>query len=397
MWKNLCQRLRRNLWLHASDRIRNRRKGLFSLVLLFLSYVFRLAVACRQLMYDLGIFRSHRLGCLVICVGNLTVGGTGKTPVVECLARELVARGRRVAILSRGYGSKSEKWRLLKKNRPRVVGDGQRILLKAEEAGDEALMLAQNLRGVVVISGKDRLKSAAMAMKDYGCDVLILDDGFQYLRLRGHVSILLMDKSNPFGNGHLLPRGVLREPISATRRATHILLTRAGGSPNESLNRLLKKYSEAPVMESFLIAQELHNSTGEASVSLKTLAGKRVAIFSGIANPGSFESFIHAAGAYVVLCRRFPDHYLFAADEINKICEEATDLRGEMIITTEKDMVRLPEGVASALPIFYLRIHAKITNGCGIWEKLLSDLTPAPSGRSPIGTPMGIRPPTAEA
>jgi tetraacyldisaccharide 4'-kinase len=376
MWKNSCRRFRRDLGLRASNLIRSQQKGLLPCILLFLSQVFRLAVACRRLLYGLGIFRSHQPACPVICVGNLTVGGTGKTPVVEALARELTARGRRVAILSRGYGSKREKWCFFKKNRPRVVSDGRRVLLKAREAGDEASMLAQSLRGVVVISGRDRLKSAAVAMKNHGCNVLILDDGFQYLRLRSQISILLMDKSNPFGNGHLLPRGILREPVSAMRRATHVLLTRADGSPNESLDRLLKKYSKFPAMESCPVARELRSPTGK--IPLPALAGKRVAIFSGIANPESFENFIHATGASIVHNRRFPDHYPFDASEIDQIREEAGKLRAEMVITTEKDLVRLPDGITGAMPIFYLRIHLEITKGREIWEDLLSNLSPAP-------------------
>jgi tetraacyldisaccharide 4'-kinase len=376
MWKNLHRHIRRDLRLRASNLIRGRRSGPLSCVLSLLSNIFRLAVACRRLLYGLGIFRAHRLACPVICVGNLTVGGTGKTTVVECLARELTKRGHRVAILSRGYGSKPEKGRLFTKNQPRIVSDGQRILLNAEAAGDEALMLAKNLQGVVVISGKNRLKSAAVAMKSYGCNMLILDDGFQYLRLRSQVSILLVDKSNPFGNGHFLPRGILREPISAMRRATHILLTRADGPPNESLNLLLKKHSKYPPMESCLIAKELRSSTQKAPISLQTLAGKRVAIFSGIANPESFENFIHAAGPHVVYNRRFPDHYSFDTEEITHICEEANNLHAEMIITTEKDLARLPDEIVHTRPIFYLRVYIKITKGQKIWENLLSSPPP---------------------
>jgi tetraacyldisaccharide 4'-kinase len=372
MGKNPWRRIRKDLWLWASGLIRGRRKGLFSFILFFLSLIFRLAVACRRLLYAIGVFYSQRLSCSVICVGNLTVGGTGKTPVVECLARELTARGRRVAILSRGYGRKSGPF---SGSKPRVVSDGQRIFPNAEEAGDEPFMLAQNLRDVVVICGKDRAESASMARKYYGCNVLILDDGFQYLKLRGQVSLLLVDKSNPFGNGHLLPRGILREPISALRRATHILLTRADGAPNEGLNSLLKKYSKAPVMESCLIAEGIRSPDGKISASLESLAGKRVAIFSGIANPESFENFISTAGACVVCNHRFPDHYSFDADEIDQICEESAGLRAEMIITTEKDLVRLPNGIVNTLPIFYLRIHVKIIKGQEIWENLLSALS----------------------
>jgi tetraacyldisaccharide 4'-kinase len=307
-------------------------------------------------------------------VGNLTVGGTGKTPIVECLARELAMRNCRVAILSRGYGGKSTKRHLFCKKWPRVVSDGSRVLLNGEEAGDEPFMLAKNLKGVVIISHRDRVKAARMAVNDYGCNMLILDDGFQYLKLHKQASILLLDKSNPLGNGRLLPRGSLREPISAMRRATHIILTRADVEANESLKILLEKHSTAPCMESCLIAEELRDSGGKTSTPLKALKGKRVAIFSGIANPKSFEDSIHATGAYIVLKRRFPDHYSFRASEIAQFFEETVDLRAEMIITTEKDMARLPACMTDVLPTFYLRIRAKITNGLDIWENFLCAL-----------------------
>jgi tetraacyldisaccharide 4'-kinase len=305
-------------------------------------------------------------------VGNLTVGGTGKTPVVEYLARELTARGRRVAILSRGYGSKH---RLFSGSKPRVVSDGRRILLKAEEAGDEPFMLAKNLENVVVISGGNRLQSAFLARENYGCNVLILDDGFQYLRLRSQISLLLINKPNPFGNGHLLPRGVLREPISAMGKATHILLTRANSVSNENLNLLLKKYARAPLMESCLVTSELRSPDGVTFLPLKAVEGKRVATFSGIANPESFEDFINSAGACVLCNHRFPDHHSFSSEEIDQICKKSTGLLAEMLITTEKDVVRLPNDLIGALPIFYLRIHVKIIKGLETWENLLSDLS----------------------
>ena len=179
--------------------------------------------------------RRFPLGCQVISVGNLTVGGTGKTPVVEVFACELQKAGRKVAILSRGYRKKEPSFgaklanRLLLRERripPRVVSDGQHVLLDSEMSGDEPYMLASNLPGVVVLVDKDRVKSGRVAIKQFGCDTLILDDGFQYQKLRHRVEVVLVDRTNPFGNGNVLPRGILREPFRHIDRANFIFLTK---------------------------------------------------------------------------------------------------------------------------------------------------------------------------
>ena len=195
--------------------------AIYGALLQGLSWIFNGIVQLRLWLYRTRIFHDQHLGCLVVVVGNLTVGGTGKTPVVEKFARALRDRGRKVAILSRGYKSKAppfwEKiWHGLTHTAeppPRIVSDGVQVLLDSEQAGDEPYMLARNLPGVVVLVDKNRVKAGAYAIKRFGCDTLVLDDGFQYLPLKGRLNLLLVDKTNPFGNGRLLPRGILREPV----------------------------------------------------------------------------------------------------------------------------------------------------------------------------------------
>jgi tetraacyldisaccharide 4'-kinase len=374
--------LKRNLGRFAGDVLYDRRHDwgvrVLAPLLWGLSVIFRVAVTCRHWFYRCHLFRSHRLKCLVIGVGNLTLGGTGKTPVVEYLARELTRRGHRVAILSRGYKSKSESWwRPLfgkKTIGPRVVSDGKQLLLDAEVAGDEPFMLAKNLKNVVVITHKDRLAAGRFAIQNYNCDTLILDDGFQYRKLRGQISILLVDKSNPVGNGYLIPRGILREPVTGMRRATHIFFTKSDGKPNSSLDLLLKKYkrTNVPIIESCHRPQYLCAVDGCQRVPVETLLGKRVAIFSGIAQPENFESFIRAAGATIVFNRRFPDHHNFSREEVLQIYERSFARQAEMVITTEKDAVRLPHQWLYPLPSFYLRIDVQILAGHGALELLLS-------------------------
>ncbi len=183
---------------------------LLLVVLRSVSLVFRQVVLGRLFLYEAGIFRRYPLGCQVISVGNITAGGTGKTPVVEIFARELQKSGRKVAILSRGYRKRELPWyqRLFREKLepPRVVSDGKRLLLDSEMGGDEPYMLASNLPGVVVLVDKNRVKSGRFAVKRFGCDTLILDDGFQYLKLRHRLEIVLVDKTNPFGNENQIGR-----------------------------------------------------------------------------------------------------------------------------------------------------------------------------------------------
>src|ERR1039457_4076347 len=214
------------------------------------SKLFQVGVKMRRWLYNVRILRDKTLGVQVIAIGNLTVGGTGKTPVVEKFARELRDAGRKVAILSRGYKSKTppiwkKAWYAITHTDeppPRVVSDGQDIFLDSEKAGDEPYMLARNLPGVVVLVDKNRVKAGGYAIKRFGCDTLVLDDGFQYLPLKGRLNLLLVDKTNPFGNGHLLPRGILREPVKHLRRANYIFLTKSNGRRDPELEAVIARH-----------------------------------------------------------------------------------------------------------------------------------------------------------
>jgi tetraacyldisaccharide 4'-kinase len=231
---------------------RGKRAAIIRSVLFLLSKVFQVAVKTRRFLYNVRLLRDSTLGVQVIAIGNLTVGGTGKTPVVEKFARELQDQGRTVAILSRGYRSKPPplRKRLLNKllfqedsTPPRVVSDGKSLLLDSETAGDEPYMLASNLKDVVVLVDKDRVKSGRYAIEKFGCDTLLLDDGFQYWKLRGRRrDIVLIDRQQPFGNERLLPRGTLREPPSHLARASTIFITKSDGDTRE-LRRLIAQHN----------------------------------------------------------------------------------------------------------------------------------------------------------
>ncbi len=302
------------LELYTIDVILGRRAGtgaaVYGAFLQTLSWLFSSVAQTRLWLYQHRILHDQPLGCLVVVVGNLTVGGTGKTPVVEKFARALRDRGRKVAILSRGYKSKAppfwkKAWFALTHTQeppPRIVSDGERVLLDSEEAGDEPYMLARNLPGVIVLVDKNRVKAGAYAIKRFGCDTLVLDDGFQYLPLKGRLNLLLVDKTNPFGNGHLLPRGILREPIKHLKRASYVFLTKSNGQRDAELEALITKYNPtADIIECAHRPQYLQRfgyaaEAPGAREPLSFLKGRRVAAFSGIATPESFEKFLRDLG-----------------------------------------------------------------------------------------------------
>src|SRR6516225_2172559 len=263
------------------------------------SKLFQVGVKIRRWLYNVRILRDKTLGVQVIAVGNLTVGGTGKTPVVEKFARELRDAGRNVAILSRGYRSKPVPvhTKLLNKillrddqTPPRIVSDGKSLLLDSETAGDEPYMLASNLKDVVVLVDKDRVKSGRYAIEKFGCDTLLLDDGFQYWDLRGRRhDVVLIDRQQPFGNEHLLPRGTLREPPSHLARAQTIFITKSDGQTAELRQRLAELNPDAAIIECVHHPLYLEDVFTAERVGLDFLKGRKVASLSGIAQPESFE------------------------------------------------------------------------------------------------------------
>src|SRR5580658_3836238 len=262
---------------------KGKRASVLRAMLYALSYLYRGIVQMRLWLYRNRLMRERTLGCLVISIGNLTVGGTGKTPVVEKFARELQAGGRRVAILSRGYKSKKlpvlkRLWHSLTNRapyRPRIVSDGRSILLDSRMAGDEPYMLAVNLKDVIVLVDKNRVASGLYAIEEMGCDTLLLDDGMQFLRLKHRLEIVLVDRQAPFGNEYLLPRGTLREPPGNLRRASYIFITKCDEQGNEELVERIRKYNRtAEIIECSHKPQYLENALTAEHVPLEWLRGK---------------------------------------------------------------------------------------------------------------------------
>ena len=348
------------------DRINNNVADIIGFVLNLFSILFAQIIKIRYFLYDKRLLKNNPLGCLVIVVGNITVGGTGKTPVVEKLAKTLQHNGRKVGIISRGYKSKKES--LTKKMLrfitngevapPKVVSDGKNVLLGSKLAGDEPYMLAKNLPGVVVVCDKNRVKAGYFAIKDFGCDTLVLDDGFQYLKLKGSLNICLVDSTNPFGNEHLLPRGILREPLHRLSKADYILITKTKNIQQcEELHRTIRKHNTLAKMTYCTHTPRfLVDIKSQGEKNLNFIKGKKVAIFSGIAYPESFEGTIKEQGADIIYTKRFLDHHRFSKGEIKTVFMEAFASGAEMILTTEKDAVRLPK-IFPKIPLYYLRLE----------------------------------------
>jgi tetraacyldisaccharide 4'-kinase len=346
-------------------------------LLFALSFVYAWLVQLRLFCYRKRILRERALGCLVISIGNLTVGGTGKTPIVEKFARALQTGGRRVAILSRGYKSVAkpskrtwlDRLRRVAPDPPRIVSDGQSILLDSLTAGDEPYMLANNLKDVMVLVDKDRVKSGLYAIREMKADTLLLDDGLQYLHLKHRLDIVLVDRQAPFGNEFLLPRGTLREPPRNLRRASYIFITKSTGEPNDALIARIRRYNRtAEIIECAhqpLYLQDVY--TGE-QVLLDRLTNTYIGSFCGIAAPESFEEGLRRLGARVELTKRFADHHRYSEGELQRFINRCLRRDVDMIVTTEKDAVRFPPLTKPEVPIYFLRVEILILSGHETWE-----------------------------
>jgi len=365
------------------DVVEGRRGGVGAAVLRWLlggvSKLYGLVMRARTGLYRLGLFRRHRLGCLVISVGNITLGGTGKTPVVEMLAGALRDAGRKVAVLTRGYKGRTLLWHRLFGRRlgykPKIVSDGRRVLLSPDAAGDEPYMLAQNLPGVVVLADPNRVKAGLYAIRNFGVDALVLDDGFQYMRLVRKYDFVLIDCTNPFGNGRLLPRGTLREPLSSLRRAAFFMLTKSDGIDVAPIRSTLRELNPgAEMIETTHEPLHLEHVLSGEHRPLDALRGARVIAMSAIANPESFERALERLGAEVVGSRRFLDHHRFTALEVARVIDEARARDATLIVTTEKDAVRLPKIGVDSIPIVFLRVNVKIVHGAADFNDCVARL-----------------------
>ena len=319
---------------------------LFSFYLLSLLYGG--AVCLRNLLYDCGLFKTRKIECKVISIGNITVGGTGKTPMVIMLANLLKEHGYRPAVLSRGYGGKN-------RNSVNVVSDGRHIFMGHDEAGDEPVLIAGSVSDVPVITGPKRYLTGKYAVDHLEADILILDDAFQHRGLSRDIDVVLLNDKRPFGNGFLLPRGTLREPAKALNRADVIVLT---GSDREVEEIAIDRGGlPVPVFKGYHRPKDLVKGN---LYPLEYLKGKKVCAFAGIANPESFKRTIKSLGGEVVAFVGFPDHHRYTERDLKEIRSEFLNHSAEITITTEKDGIKLTGFPDFLCDIYMLRIEMEI-------------------------------------
>lgn len=357
-----------------------KRAAILRWVLYFLSFGYRAAVQTRILFFRKRIYREHHIGCFVISIGNLTVGGTGKTPVVEHFARALQAGGRRVAILSRGYKSKklpffkrlAARFSAQESFKPRIVSDGKEVLLDSRMAGDEPYMLATNLKNVIVLVDKNRVGSGIYAVNKMGCDTLLLDDGMQFLHMKHSLEIVLVDSQAPFGNEFLLPRGTLREPHGNLKRAHYIFITKSEPGGNVELIERIRKYNRtAEIIECSHHPQYLQDAFTGETLPLEWLKGKYIGALSAIAAPESFEKALVKLGAKIEISKHFADHHRFSDADIVNFANRCSRRDLAAILTTEKDSVRIPKFKKLEVPVYFLRVEIEILTGHESWQHLV--------------------------
>ncbi|MCI0420420.1 MAG: tetraacyldisaccharide 4'-kinase [Acidobacteria bacterium] len=329
--------------------------------------LYEVAVRLRCWSYSAGILRTARLQSPVVSIGNLTMGGTGKTPATIAFGKLLLDSGHRVAILSRGYKGQH-------RGGPLLVSDGQRILTTASEAGDEALVIARNLPRALVAVFRERAEAGAWVEKHFGVDVHLLDDGFQHLQLHRDLNLLVIDVTNPFGGG-LPPMGRLREPLDAIRRADAVILSRAEpGCAYAELISQVRRYK--PHIPCFLARQELvslRRLGEEKDLPLETLGRPGSVAFAGIANPAQFFNSLREAGIEIVKSFSFPDHHNYRSHDSQRLVRECQDLNVNAMITTEKDAEKLSPAEFLPREVFAARVAFEFDDLERL-SKLLSDV-----------------------
>ncbi len=335
---------------------------LLSAVLTGLSLIYGLAVRARAFFYWLHLLKIKKLPCTVISIGNITLGGTGKTPMAISVAGLMTKNLKKPLVVSRGYGRKKE-------SRILTISDGLTILVNSRLGGDEPLLIASRLPGVPIVVGNNRYQAALHGIQKYHTNMVILDDGFQHRSLKRTADIVLVDATDAFGNGKLFPAGILREPVTALKRAQAIMITRIDRAVDkEKLITKIKGITSVPIFTSYHKPLDLVEcSTGNVK-SLAALREAEAFIFSGIARPSSFTDILITLGVKVADKCNFPDHYEYQKSDLAYIYEKAADARVSIIITTEKDMVRIknlkPDG------IWALRINLEVYER-DEWEQFL--------------------------
>lgn len=340
--------------------------GLIKGCLRVASWGYSIVSSMRNWMFDQGWLRQYSPPVpVVISVGNIVAGGTGKTPAAQMIAQEFYL-GHRLAILSRGYRSKAEKRPL-----STVLSRGGGPLYSAAECGDEAVLLSQRFPKAHVYVGRDRLQSSNMAAQD-GADLILLDDGMQHRFLARDYDVVVLDAGDPFGQGYFLPRGFLREDLKSLSRADLIILNHSGkGERFTSIAKQIEPYSCAPVVGTTMEVESIVDCEGGL---VESIAGKKVAAFCGIANPDNFFETVAGLKAEVVLKNCVSDHFSFTKDQLEKLCKKAREKGAEMLVCTEKDKVKIPDNLVLSLPLVWLKMRLRLVEGEAVWNDFIEKI-----------------------
>jgi tetraacyldisaccharide 4'-kinase len=339
-------------------------------VLASLEGTYKGILGARERLYRHGLLRSQALGCAVVSVGNLTVGGTGKTPAVELAVQTLADLGHRPAVVSRGYRRRSRGLQ--------VVADTASIRLEPEDAGDEPFLLARRLPGVPVVVGANRHAAARLALERFGVTAIVLDDGLQHRTLVKSLEIVMVRARRPWGNGHLLPRGPLREPLSALARADLIVATGAGAEEGADAVRaaVARHAPGVPVLAARATAVECWEARGMHPRALGDLAGQRLLAFAGIATPAAFAATLDELGADVADWAPLADHHWYSQDELQRLDVRAGQVGATGLVTTEKDWVRLRTLSLPERPLYVVSIRLDLVRGHAAWREAFQRACP---------------------
>lgn len=344
------------------------RKSTWLLPLYLISLIYGGIISLRNILYDHNILTQKKVSVKVISIGNITIGGTGKTPAVIMLAQILKKNGYRPAVVSRGYGGKSL-------NPVNIASNGDQILIKTQEAGDEPVLIARRLTSIPVITGKDRYAAARYALKNFDINLIILDDAFQHRTLFRDVDILLLDAKRPFGNGLLIPGGRLREPTGSIERADIIVATGNREENASTISRIIEeRFSSKILFTGYRKTKDIMNGHSGEILSGDCLRGRKIYAFSGIAQPDNFLQTITDQGGIVTGELIFPDHHVYKKEDLKRIKEQAAASRADMILTTEKDYMKLVDFGHLLKDIFILRITMEVAQERELEKYILARL-----------------------
>ncbi len=349
----------------------------FESFLFILSLIYGSAVKIRGFFFDKGLLWPKKLPCAVISIGNITVGGTGKTPMTIYVANLVKRMGYKVVVISRGYKGLAEKT-------GGIVSDGKTIFMEADKSGDEPFMIANRLKNTPVVVGKNRFKAGIMAFNSFNPDVIVLDDAYQHLKLKRDIDLVLLDNKYPLGNNHLLPRGTLREPISSLMRSDAIILTRSDSTSDmeeeSSLSKFKKYTCGKPIFKAIHTPKIYKIIKGKNIISDKIsthsfdlIRGQKVFAFSGIARNNDFRHVVEGLNCKLKGFTEFPDHHLYSNDDLSNLVQLLNKLKVDFVLTTEKDYVKIANRVTWPVDLVVIGINISFGNYDNAFDNFLKN------------------------